>query len=151
MKYDLETFFLQLFTHGFVYHISWRQAYNFIAFINILWVSTVFSTPYLFLDTAARLQWPVTHFSTYDITYKKAKTNQKKNKKIRDTQMKYDLETFFLQLTIYLMISQPPDYSDPWPTLARSTSFFLIMLFNDHQLHEGMFSIIFYLYLFVFL
>ena len=23
---------------------------------------------------------------------------------------------------------QPPDYSDPWPTLARSTSFFLIML-----------------------
>ena len=31
---------------------------NFIAFINILWVSTVFSTPYLFLDTAARLQWP---------------------------------------------------------------------------------------------
>jgi hypothetical protein len=51
------------FTHGFVYHISWRQAYSFIAFINILWVSTVFSTPYLFLDTAARL--PVTHFSTF--------------------------------------------------------------------------------------
>ena len=37
----------------------------FIAFINILWVSTVLSTPYLFLDTAARLQWPVTHFSTF--------------------------------------------------------------------------------------
>jgi hypothetical protein len=30
---------------------------------------------------------------------------KKKNKKIRDTQMKYDLETFFLQLTIYLMTS----------------------------------------------
>jgi hypothetical protein len=28
---------------------------------------------------------------------------------------------------------QPPDYSDPWPTLARSTNFFLIMLFN-HRL-----------------
>jgi hypothetical protein len=28
---------------------------HFIAFINILWVSTVFSTLYLFLDTAARL------------------------------------------------------------------------------------------------
>ena len=53
------------FTHGFVYHISWRQTKFFIAFINILWVSTVFSTPYLFLDTAARLQWPVTHFSTF--------------------------------------------------------------------------------------
>ena len=36
---------------------------NFIAFINIWWVSTVFSTPYLFLDTAARLQWPVTQIS----------------------------------------------------------------------------------------
>ena len=33
------------------------------------------------------------------------KKKQTKNKKIRDTQMKYDLETFFLQLTIYLMIS----------------------------------------------
>ena len=42
---------------------------------------------------------------SYDITYKKAKKKQTKNKKIRDTQMKYDLETFFLQLTIYLMIS----------------------------------------------
>ena len=38
---------------------------NFIAFINILWVSTVFSTPYLFLDTAARLQWPVTQISKF--------------------------------------------------------------------------------------
>ena len=36
-----------------------------ITFINILSVSTVFSTPYLFLDTAARLQWPVTHLSTF--------------------------------------------------------------------------------------
>ena len=26
---------------------------------------------------------------------------------------------------------QPPDYSDPWLTLARSSSFFLIMLFNN--------------------
>ena len=45
---------------------------NVIAFINILWVSTVFSTPYLFLDTAARLQWPVTQIrriSTYIHSY----------------------------------------------------------------------------------
>ena len=47
---------------------------NCIAFINILWVSTVFLPPYLFLDTA-------------------------------------------------------PHYSDPWPRLARFTSYFLIMLF----------------------
>jgi hypothetical protein len=33
--------------------------------INIWWVSTVFSTSYLFLDTAARLQWPVTHISMF--------------------------------------------------------------------------------------
>jgi hypothetical protein len=32
---------------------------------HILWVSTVFSTPYLFLDTAARLQLPVTQISTF--------------------------------------------------------------------------------------
>ena len=37
---------------------------KFIAFINISWVSTACSTPYLFLDTAARLQWPVTQIST---------------------------------------------------------------------------------------
>jgi hypothetical protein len=37
--------------------VLWRKV------INILWVSTVFSTPYLFLDTAARLQWPVTQIS----------------------------------------------------------------------------------------
>jgi hypothetical protein len=30
-----------------------------------IWVSTVFATPYLLLDTAARLQWPETHFSTF--------------------------------------------------------------------------------------
>ena len=37
-----------------------------------IWVSTVFSTPYLFLDTAARLQWPVTQIrrtSTYIHNY----------------------------------------------------------------------------------
>jgi hypothetical protein len=37
-------------------HMSWRQTYNCISFINILWVSIVLSTPYLFLDTAARLK-----------------------------------------------------------------------------------------------
>ena len=47
---------------------------------------------------------------SYDITYKKATTTTKNKKKdreqkTRDIQMKYDLETSFLQLTIYLMIS----------------------------------------------
>jgi hypothetical protein len=32
---------------------------------TILWVSTVFTTPYLFLDTAARLQWLVTQSSSF--------------------------------------------------------------------------------------
>ena len=35
----------------------------------------------------------------------------------------------FVQHRICFSI-QPPDYSDPWPRLARSISFFLIMLFN---------------------
>ena len=29
--------------------------------------------------------------------------------------------------TVSVSRSQPPDYSDPWPRLARSTSFFIIM------------------------
>jgi hypothetical protein len=41
----------------------WTATFSQVVFINILWVSTVFSTPYLFLDTAARLQWPVTQIS----------------------------------------------------------------------------------------
>ena len=39
------------------------------------------------------------------LTRKQKQTQKQKHKKIRDTQMKYDLETFFLQLTIYLMTS----------------------------------------------
>ena len=38
-------------------------------------------------------------------TKQKQKQKQNKKQKTRDTQMKYDLETFFLQLTIYLMTS----------------------------------------------
>ena len=41
----------------------------------------------------------------------------------------YEYQQFF-QHSICFSI-QPPDYSDPWPTLARSTSFFLIILFNN--------------------
>ena len=43
----------------------------------------------------------------------------------------YEYQQFF-QHRIYFSI-QPPDYSDPWPTLARSTSLFLIMLFNESE------------------
>jgi hypothetical protein len=32
--------------------------------------------------------------------------------------------------TPYLFLDTTPDYSDPWPRLARSSSFFLIMLFK---------------------
>jgi hypothetical protein len=55
--------------------VLWRNIYDFylnlrvevaaVSRNNILWVSTVFSTPYLFLDTAARLQWPVTQISRF--------------------------------------------------------------------------------------
>jgi hypothetical protein len=33
--------------------------------LSIFYEYQVFSTPYLFLATAAQLQWPVTHFSTF--------------------------------------------------------------------------------------
>ena len=42
----------------------------------------------------------------------------------------YEYQQFFQHRICFSI--QPPDYSDPWPTLARSTSFFLIMLFNYH-------------------
>ena len=41
----------------------------------------------------------------------------------------YEYQQFFQHRICFSI--QPPDYSDPWPTLARSTSFFLIMLFNN--------------------
>jgi hypothetical protein len=39
------------------------------------------------------------------------------------------INSFFQHRICFLI--QPPDYSDPWARLARSTSFFLIMLFNN--------------------
>jgi hypothetical protein len=40
----------------------------------------------------------------------------------------YEYQQFFQHRICFSI--QPPDYSDPWPTLARITSFFLIMLFK---------------------
>ena len=40
----------------------------------------------------------------------------------------YEYQQFFQHRICFSI--QPPDYSDPWPTLAHSSSFFLIMLFN---------------------
>ena len=40
----------------------------------------------------------------------------------------YEYRQFFQHRICFSI--QPPDYSDPWHTLARSISFFLIMLFN---------------------
>jgi hypothetical protein len=48
----------------------------------------------------------------------------------------YFMSIKFFQHRICFSI-QPPDYSDPWPRLARSTSFFLIMLFNHDHSVEG--------------
>jgi hypothetical protein len=41
----------------------------------------------------------------------------------------YEYQQFFQHRICFSI--QPPDYSDPWPRLAHSTSFFLIMLFNN--------------------
>jgi hypothetical protein len=41
----------------------------------------------------------------------------------------YEYQQFFQHRICFSI--QPPDYSDPWPRLARSTSFFIIMLFNN--------------------
>jgi hypothetical protein len=40
----------------------------------------------------------------------------------------YEYQQFFQHRICFSI--QPSDYSDPWPRLARSSSFFLIMLFN---------------------
>jgi hypothetical protein len=40
----------------------------------------------------------------------------------------YEYQHFFQHCICFLI--QPPDYSDPWPRLARSSNFFLVMLFN---------------------
>jgi hypothetical protein len=42
----------------------------------------------------------------------------------------YEYQQFFQHRICFSI--QPPDYSDPWPRLARSSSFFLIMLFKDY-------------------
>jgi hypothetical protein len=46
----------------------------------------------------------------------------------------YEYQQFFQHRICFSI--QPPDYSDPWPRLAHSTSFFLIMLFN-YQKGDG--------------
>jgi len=43
----------------------------------------------------------------------------------------YEYQQFFQHCICFSI--QPPDYSDPWPRLARSSSFFLIMLFNNKR------------------
>ena len=43
----------------------------------------------------------------------------------------YEYQQFFQHRICFSI--QPPDYSDPWLTLARSTSFFLNMLLNKQQ------------------
>ena len=44
----------------------------------------------------------------------------------------YEYQQFFQHRICFSI--QPPDYSDPWPRLACSSSLFLIMLFNDDRL-----------------
>ena len=51
-----------------------------------------------------------------------------KHKMLLPLSIFYEYQQFFQHRICFLI--QPPDYSDPWPRLARSTSFFLIMLFK---------------------
>ena len=43
----------------------------------------------------------------------------------------YEYQQCFQHRICFLI--QPPDYSDPWPRLAGSSSFFLILLFNKKK------------------
>ena len=42
-----------------------EDKHKIVLHLSIFYEYQVFSTPYLFLDTAARLLWPVTHYSTF--------------------------------------------------------------------------------------
>jgi hypothetical protein len=46
----------------------------------------------------------------------------------------YEYQQFFQHRICFSI--QPSDYGDPWHTLARSTSFFLIMLFNNFSMYS---------------
>ena len=66
---------------------------------------------------------------TKDRHYVQWSEDKERRKTICTMAIFYEYQQFF-QHRICFSIPLP-DYSDPWPTLARSTSFFLIMLFND--------------------
>ena len=54
----------------------------------------------------------------------------------------YEYQQFFQQRICFSI--QPPDYSDPWPRLARSSSFFLIMLSSSLFILEQWINSIFH-------
>jgi hypothetical protein len=51
-----------------------------------------------------------------------------KHKMLLHLSIFYEYQQFYQHRTCFSI--QPPDYSDPWPRLARSSSYFLIMLFK---------------------
>jgi hypothetical protein len=55
-----------------------------------------------------------------------------KHKIVLHLSISYEYQQFFQHRICFSI--QPLDYSDPWPRLARSTSFFLIMLFNNSKI-----------------
>jgi hypothetical protein len=52
-----------------------------------------------------------------------------KHKIVLQLSIFYEYQQFFQHRNCFSI--QPPDYSDPWPTLVRSTIFFLIMFFKN--------------------
>jgi hypothetical protein len=59
------------------------------------------------------------------------RTGKEINKIVLHLSIFYEYQQFFQHCICFSI--QPPDYSDPWPRLARFTSFFLIMLFKYVQ------------------
>ena len=55
-----------------------------------------------------------------------------KHKIVLHLSILYEYQQFFQHRICFSI--QPPDHSDPWPRLARSTSCSLILLFNDKVL-----------------
>jgi hypothetical protein len=80
------------------------------AFINILWVSTVFSTLYLFLDTAATSTRKFTEISRHKTSHMVLSIIflEDKHKILLHLSIFYEYQQFF-QHRICLSI-QPPDY-----------------------------------------
>jgi hypothetical protein len=105
----------------------------------MLWVSTVF------FNTVSVSRYSRNAILTRKFTYKSEIFSHKTSHMVLSIIFLEEKDNMWLHLSIFYEYQQffqhricfsiqPPDYSDPWSTLPRSSSFFLIMLFNYHDL-----------------